>query len=85
VAAGLHTGRTHQIRVHFQYLGFPLMGDLTYGQRQNRRLEELVGFTAPRVMLHAYQLAFTHPRTGKRVHFEAPLPKDFEEMVKALR
>jgi 23S rRNA pseudouridine1911/1915/1917 synthase len=85
VEAGLHTGRTHQIRVHFQFLGFPLMGDLTYGQRQNRRLEELVGFTAPRVMLHAFQLAFIHPRTGKRVHFEAPLPKDFEEMLKALR
>jgi 23S rRNA pseudouridine1911/1915/1917 synthase len=85
VEAGLHTGRTHQIRVHFQFLGFPLMGDVTYGQRQNRRLEELVGFTAPRVMLHAFQLAFIHPRTGKRVHFEAPLPKDFEEMLKALR
>ena len=85
VEAGLHTGRTHQIRVHFQFLGFPLVGDLTYGQRQNRRLEELVGFAAPRVMLHAYQLAFIHPRSGKRVHFEAPLPKDFEEMIKALR
>jgi 23S rRNA pseudouridine1911/1915/1917 synthase len=85
VEAELHTGRTHQIRVHFQFLGFPLAGDLTYGQRQNRRLEELVGFAAPRVMLHAFQLAFIHPRTGKRVHFEAPLPKDFEELLKALR
>src|SRR5882724_4849938 len=85
VKAGLHTGRTHQIRVHFQFLGFPLMGDLTYGQRQNRRLEELIGFTAPRVMLHAYQLAFIHPRSGKRVHFEAPLPKDFADLLKALR
>ena len=85
VEAVLHTGRTHQIRVHFQFLGFPLAGDLTYGQRQNRRLEELVGFAVPRVMLHAFQLAFIHPRTGKRVHFEAPLPKDFEDMLKALR
>jgi 23S rRNA pseudouridine1911/1915/1917 synthase len=85
VEAELHTGRTHQIRVHFQHLGFPLAGDLTYGQRQNRRLEELVGFAAPRVMLHAFQLAFIHPRTGKRVHFEAPLPKDFGELLKALR
>lgn len=85
VEAGLHTGRTHQIRVHFQFLGFPLVGDLTYGQRQNRRLEELVGFTAPRVMLHAFQLAFIHPRSGKRVHFEAPVPKDFEDILKALR
>lgn len=85
VEAALHTGRTHQIRVHFQFLGFPLAGDLTYGQRQNQRLEELVGFAAPRVMLHAFQLAFIHPRTGKRVHFEAPLPDDFEDLLKALR
>jgi len=85
VEAGLHTGRTHQIRVHFQFLGYPLVGDLTYGQRQNRRLEELIGFAAPRVMLHAFRLAFIHPRSGKRVHFEAPLPKDFEEVLRALR
>jgi len=85
VEAGLHTGRTHQIRVHFQFLGFPLVGDLTYGQRQNRRWEELVGFAAPRVMLHAFQLAFIHPRTGKRMQFEAPLPTDFEDLLKALR
>ena len=85
VEVGLHTGRTHQIRVHFQFLGFPLVGDVTYGQRQNRRLEELVGFAAPRVMLHAFQLAFIHPRTGKRVHFKAPLPQDFKDLLKALR
>jgi 23S rRNA pseudouridine1911/1915/1917 synthase len=85
VEASLHTGRTHQIRVHFQFLGFPLVGDDTYGQRQNRRLEELLGFAAPRVMLHAFQLAFIHPRSGKRVSFEATRPEDFEEFVKALR
>jgi 23S rRNA pseudouridine1911/1915/1917 synthase len=85
VEALLHTGRTHQIRVHFQFLGFPLLGDLTYGQRQNRRFEELFGFAAPRVMLHAWQLGFIHPRTGKRLSFEAPLPEDFEDILKALR
>lgn len=85
VEAELHTGRTHQIRVHFQFLGYPLVGDLTYGQRQNSRFEDLVGFAAPRVMLHAYQLGFIHPRTGKHVHFEAPLPQDFEELLKSLR
>lgn len=85
VAAALHTGRTHQIRVHFQYLGHPLVGDTTYGQRQNRRLEELLGFAAPRVMLHAFQLAFIHPRTGKRLRFEAPHPADFDDYLKALR
>jgi 23S rRNA pseudouridine1911/1915/1917 synthase len=85
VEAGLHTGRTHQIRVHFQFLDHPLVGDETYGQRQNRRFEELVGFAAPRVMLHAFQLAFIHPRTGKKLSSEAPRPPDFEDLLKALR
>src|SRR5215471_14848377 len=71
----LHTGRTHQIRVHFKFLGYPLVGDTTYGHRQNNRLEELTGYTAPRQMLHAYYLAFIHPRTGRRVRFEAPRPE----------
>jgi 23S rRNA pseudouridine1911/1915/1917 synthase len=81
----LHTGRTHQIRVHCQFIGFPLLGDMTYGQRQNRRFEELFGFSAPRVMLHAHHLAFIHPRTAQRSSFEAPLPPDFEDVLKALR
>ena len=85
VEAALHTGRTHQIRVHFQFLGYPVLGDIAYGQRQNRRFEELAGFAVPRVMLHARQLAFVHPRTGKRLSFEAPLPADFEDVLKALR
>jgi 23S rRNA pseudouridine1911/1915/1917 synthase len=85
VQALLHTGRTHQIRVHFQHIGHPLVGDDTYGQRQNRRLAELTGFTAPRLMLHAHQLSFTHPRTGRRLTFEAPLPEDFRQTLAALR
>jgi 23S rRNA pseudouridine1911/1915/1917 synthase len=85
VQAQLHTGRTHQIRVHFQYLGFPLVGDDTYGRRQNARLRELTNYTAPRQMLHARSLAFTHPRTGKTVKFEAPWPADFAAAVVALR
>src|SRR6266566_5521698 len=55
--AVLHTGRTHQIRVDFQFLGFPLVGDATYGHRQNQRLSELTGYTAPRLMLHACRLS----------------------------
>jgi 23S rRNA pseudouridine1911/1915/1917 synthase len=85
VEAMLHTGRTHQIRVHFQHLGFPVVGDPTYGNRQNQRLEELVGYQAPRLMLHSAQLAFIHPRAGKRVAFKAPRPKDFQEALEALR
>jgi 23S rRNA pseudouridine1911/1915/1917 synthase len=85
VEAVLHTGRTHQIRVHFQHLGHPLVGDDTYGQRQNRRLTELTCYTAPRQMLHAAELGFTHPRTGKRQMCRAPLPEDFEDALRALR
>ena len=81
----LHTGRTHQIRVHFLHIGHPLVGDTTYGQRQNRRLEELVSYSAPRVMLHAHKLGFIHPRSGKRLRFESPLPEDFADAVRFLK
>jgi len=82
--ARLHTGRTHQIRVHFKFLGYPLVGDSTYGQRQNQRLEELTGYDPPRQMLHAFHLAFIHPRTGRRLSFEAPQPEDFADALAAL-
>ena len=85
VEAVLHTGRTHQIRVHFKHLGFPVAGDATYGNRQNKRVTELSGYTAPRQMLHAHKLAFKHPRTGKKMSFEAPWPEDFKEGLTALR
>ena len=85
VEAHIFTGRTHQIRVHFQFIGHPVVGDKTYGARQNNRLREATGFEAPRVMLHSRTLAFTHPRTHKTVKFEAPLPEDFREALKFLR
>jgi len=85
VEALLHTGRTHQLRVHFQFIGFPVVGDLTYGNRQNRRLEELTQYCAPRQMLHAWKLTFIHPRTGKKLSFEAPWPEDFKDALSALK
>lgn len=85
VEAELHTGRTHQIRVHFQHLGYPVAGDDTYGQRQTKKLAELTRYEAPRVLLHAHKLAFTHPRTGKKVKFTAPIPADMEDALKFLR
>jgi len=85
VEALLHTGRTHQIRVHFQHIKHPLVGDDTYGQRQNRRLAELTRYEAPRQMLHACELGFVHPRSGRRVRFAAPLPADFADALQALR
>ena len=69
VECTLHSGRTHQIRVHLQHLGHPLLGDETYGKR--------AGF--PRQMLHAWRLGFTHPRTGERMSFISPIPADFVE------
>ena len=69
VECTLHTGRTHQIRVHLKHLGHPLLGDALYSPR-------LAGHY-PRQMLHAWKLGFTHPRTGEPMHFCSPLPEDF--------
>ena len=85
VEATIHTGRTHQIRVHFQHLGYPVVGDTIYGKRPSTLLHELTGYTAPRQMLHARQLAFTHPRSGEEKVFQAPWPADFQEAVERLR
>ncbi len=76
----IHTGRTHQIRVHLKSLGHPLLGDATYGWKQNPRLP-----VPPRVMLHAEHLVFAHPVNGKTMDLNAPLPKDFKKMLAALR
>jgi 23S rRNA pseudouridine1911/1915/1917 synthase len=85
VEARLHTGRTHQIRVHLHHLGHPILGDPLYGRRTNSRVEEQTGYHAPRQMLHAWRLAFTHPATSKALSFEAPLPADFATALEALR
>jgi 23S rRNA pseudouridine1911/1915/1917 synthase len=85
VEAQPHTGRTHQIRVHFQHLGCPLVGDPVYGKRPSKRVAELTGYTAPRHLLHAHKLSFKHPRTGETLSLEAPPPADFREALVALR
>ncbi|MHB8524390.1 MAG: RluA family pseudouridine synthase [Limisphaerales bacterium] len=85
VEARLHTGRTHQIRAHFKYLGFPLVGDLVYGKRPNQAIAEENGYAAARQMLHASQLAFSHPRAGTKMTFTAPWPEDFAAAVARFR
>jgi len=84
VEASLHTGRTHQLRVHFQHIGFPIFGDKTYAKRSTKKLKELSGYRPPRMLLHAHKLAFVHPRTGRRRSFTAPPPDDFRKAIKAL-
>jgi 23S rRNA pseudouridine1911/1915/1917 synthase len=69
----LYTGRTHQIRVHFYDMGYPLLGDLTYQFRRNRKSSQ----PYPRQMLHAWQIGFRHPYSGHKVRFDADPPQDF--------
>jgi 23S rRNA pseudouridine1911/1915/1917 synthase len=70
----LHTGRTHQIRVHLHHLGHPVLGDKVYAPRLAKDF--------PRQMLHAWKLGFRHPRTEEGKSFEAPLPDDFAAAIK---
>lgn len=90
----LETGRTHQIRAHFKYIGHPLFNDAEYGGN-----EILKGTTfskykqfvnncfqiCPRQALHAKTLGFTHPATGKRLSFDSPLPEDMEQLIEKWR
>jgi 23S rRNA pseudouridine1911/1915/1917 synthase len=81
VACTLHTGRTHQIRVHMASLGHPLLGDVAYGWKANPRMR----LQPARVMLHAGRLSLAHPKTGKTLDLRAPMPADFKAQIKALR
>ena len=79
---GLETGRTHQIRVHLAALGHPVSGDEIYGRQDRQRLSEL---GVKRHCLHSYQLGFTHPRSGEKVLFTAPLWPDMQVVLDLLR
>ncbi|MGG3842444.1 RluA family pseudouridine synthase [Anoxybacillus kestanbolensis] len=73
----LETGRTHQIRVHMKYIGYPLAGDPKYGPRKTLPIDGQA--------LHAGVLGFHHPRTGEYLQFEAPIPHEFERLLDMLR
>jgi 23S rRNA pseudouridine1911/1915/1917 synthase len=84
IEADLHTGRTHQIRVHFSALGCPVVGDTVYGApRQERAGNELMP-ALERNFLHAVRIAFRHPRSGKRIECRAPLPSELVCYVQGL-
>ena len=78
VRCKLRTGRTHQIRVHMEYLGYPLVGDPKYSPMKTP-------FSIQGQALHSQTLEFTHPRTGERMCFEAPLPEDMHKIITRLR
>ena len=79
----IHTGRTHQIRVHMKSLGHTLLGDTVYGWKPDPRIP--AKSQPQRVMLHAEHLVVTHPITRKTLDLRAPLPKDFSAMIRALK
>ena len=97
VGAQIFTGRTHQIRVHLAYAGYPLLVDPLYGKRSGFKLSEIKGRKynlgrgkeerplLSRVPLHALRLTFTHPVSDTRVTFEAAYPKDFRATLNQLR
>jgi 23S rRNA pseudouridine1911/1915/1917 synthase len=90
IKCNLETGRTHQIRAHMKHIGHPIFGDATYGGQQIVKGEPFAKYKAfiencwklmPRQALHAYSLGFIHPTTQKHVHFEAPFPTDFQQVL----
>jgi 23S rRNA pseudouridine1911/1915/1917 synthase len=84
VECRLETGRTHQIRIHLAELGHPLCGERIYRQPMfGKPLPDRSG--APRVALHAAELGFEHPMTGKQMRFKSPLPKDLDRFLEELR
>jgi 23S rRNA pseudouridine1911/1915/1917 synthase len=76
VECTLHSGRTHQIRVHLHHLGHPVLGDKLYGGKRAGNF--------PRQMLHAWKLTFTHPQSGEQMTFEAPIPPDFAAAMRQI-
>lgn len=86
----LDTGRTHQIRIHLNYKGFPVIGDQIYNESQNKHLTKLdiktkdLALSFKRQALHAYRLSFVHPITEELMEFEIDLPPDIKELCQQL-
>src|SRR6202162_3455866 len=84
IEAGLHTGRTHQIRVHFSAMGCPVVGATVYGAPRHERAGNELMPALERNFLHAVRIAFRHPRSGKRIECRAPLPSELVCYVQGL-
>jgi 23S rRNA pseudouridine1911/1915/1917 synthase len=82
IKVAIATGRTHQIRVHLSAIGHPIVGDSVYGGVHRRVPANLRAVQRlERPFLHAARLSFTHPRDGRRVDFDSPLPPDLESVL----
>jgi len=75
ILCDLHTGRTHQIRVHMLHIGTPILADPIYANANKQKCHP------GRLMLHAYKLSITHPITQERLHFQAPLPQEYNPWI----
>jgi 23S rRNA pseudouridine1911/1915/1917 synthase len=80
----LHTGRTHQIRVHFSALRHPVVGDTLYGAASLLRIGKVALPSLGRYFLHAARLGFSHPRTGAWLELRAPLPPELHSFLRQL-
>ncbi|MFO7815370.1 MAG: RluA family pseudouridine synthase [Halanaerobiales bacterium] len=79
VEVGLKTGRTHQIRVHFSYIDYPILGDQKYGHKENSK------FNLSHHLLHSYQLGFFHPKEENWVEYKAKLPQEFKRILSEIK
>ncbi|MBK1790947.1 RluA family pseudouridine synthase [Persicirhabdus sediminis] len=79
IKCDLHTGRTHQIRVHMCHIGTPILGDPIYANIKRQAVK------TGRLMLHAWQLEIDHPETNMRLHFEAPVPAEYDRWIKEIQ
>jgi 23S rRNA pseudouridine1911/1915/1917 synthase len=84
VEAKLHTGRTHQIRVHFSTIGCPVVGDTVYGAPGQERVGSHLLPELDRTFLHSARMGFVHPITGESLAFRAPLPRELAEYARLL-
>ncbi len=83
VELALHTGRTHQIRVHMAHIGHPVVGDAVYGRSRSTLDASRSTISVARPLLHAYKLGFTHPRSQEFMEFTAPVPEEMARLCES--